>query len=304
VLPEKPWKSEAIIRLLLSVFICHFLGSVAMSVTRFPGAIHPVNPWIFGALVAGSVIFSLAALFVLRRPWDLDRFTRPFLTMLFYLYLGLTLGAFAQYFTGKPAGENPTLRTIIATLSFQGVALIFIWRFVREHQLGWRGAFGFSANWKLAVILGALIACCFIPVGEGLQIASAKIMSNLGVTPALQPAVQALKNTATWMDRLTLGVVAIILAPVGEELLFRGVLYAAVKQAGFPRLALWGMSFIFAAIHVNLATLLPLFVLAVTLTLLYEKTGNLLAPIVAHSLFNLYNFAKFFLFEMQLDKTG
>ena len=40
----------------------------------------------------------------------------------------------------------------------------------------------------------------------------------------------------------------------------------------------------------NLAILVPLFVLALTLTWLYEETDNLLAPILAHSLFHAANF--------------
>ena len=40
----------------------------------------------------------------------------------------------------------------------------------------------------------------------------------------------------------------------------------------------------------NGAIFLPLFVLALALTWLYEKTDNLLAPITAHALFNAVNF--------------
>lgn len=297
MLSAKTWKSEAIIRLLLSVFICHLLGSVAMSVTRFPGSKHPVSAWVFGALVAGSVVFSLAALVVLHRPWHLDRFTRPFLGMLFCLYLGLALGALAQHYAGKPAGENPTLRTLVATLSFQGAALPFMWRFVREHQLRWRDAFGYAVNWKMALLLGAAVACIALPLGLFLQMASAEIMSRLSVKPEIQPAVQALQNTVTWLDRTALGIAAIGFAPLAEETLFRGILYPAVKQAGFPRLALWGTSLLFAVVHWNAATFVPLLLLAVVLTLLYEKTNNLLAPIVAHALFNAFNFTMFFVVQ-------
>ena len=304
MLSAKPWKSEAILRLFLSIFLCYLLGSTLLAVVRFSGSNPQGSLWIFGALAAGSAVFSLAALFILRRPWDPDQFTRPFLLMIFFLYLGLTLGAFAQHFAGKPAAENPTLRAIVATLSFQGAALVFIWRLLREYQMSWHQAFGFRTNWTNALLFGVLIACGFLPIGEGLQLASAKIMSQFGAKPELQPAVQALKDTATWLDRLVLGTIAIGLAPIAEESLFRGVLYPAIKQAGFPRLALWGTSLLFAAIHVNVATLLPLFVLAVVLTLLYEKTGNLLAPIFAHSLFNLYNFVKFLVLETQLGKAG
>ena len=106
----------------------------------------------------------------------------------------------------------------------------------------------------------------------------------------------------TWLPRLVLGVITILLAPAAEEVLFRGILYPWVKQAGYPRLALWGTALVFAAIHLNLATFVPLAVLAVALTLLYERTGNLLAPITAHALFNGFNFTLLYVFEQQMSK--
>ena len=42
---------------------------------------------------------------------------------------------------------------------------------------------------------------------------------------------------------------------------------------------------------------LPLFVLALALTWLYDKTEGLLAPFMAHSLFNLANLAYLLWFE-------
>jgi membrane protease YdiL (CAAX protease family) len=81
-----------------------------------------------------------------------------------------------------------------------------------------------------------------------------------------------------------------VLAPAAEEMLFRGILYPAIKQAGFPRLALWGTALLFAAIHLNLVTFFPLMVLALGLTWLYERTDNLWSSIIAHALFNAMNF--------------
>ena len=93
------------------------------------------------------------------------------------------------------------------------------------------------------------------------------------------------KRGSCWM-RVYLGAFAVVLAPVAEEFIFRGMLYPLVKQLGSPRYAFFGISAIFALIHLDAGTLVPLFVLALALTWLYEKTDNLLAPIVAHSLFN------------------
>ncbi|MGB9602398.1 MAG: type II CAAX prenyl endopeptidase Rce1 family protein, partial [Limisphaerales bacterium] len=42
--------------------------------------------------------------------------------------------------------------------------------------------------------------------------------------------------------------------------------------------------------HNNLVAALPLAFFGIILTIVYEVTGNLLAPIIAHSLFNLMNF--------------
>jgi membrane protease YdiL (CAAX protease family) len=49
-------------------------------------------------------------------------------------------------------------------------------------------------------------------------------------------------------------------------------------------------SVVFGAIHSNLVAFLPLTLFAVLLVMLYESTDTLLAPIVAHSLFNAIAF--------------
>jgi hypothetical protein len=59
---------------------------------------------------------------------------------------------------------------------------------------------------------------------------------------------------------------------------------------GRPRLAIWGTSLLFAAIHMNLIVFIPLLVLALILIFVYEKTDRLIAPIMTHSLFNAVNF--------------
>jgi membrane protease YdiL (CAAX protease family) len=73
------------------------------------------------------------------------------------------------------------------------------------------------------------------------------------------------------------------------------VLFPFVKQLGWPRLAWLGVSLLFALVHWNLPTLVPLFVLALVLTWLYEKTDRLLVPVAAHSLFNTINLVLLFI---------
>ena len=99
-----------------------------------------------------------------------------------------------------------------------------------------------------------------------------------------------------------MGLIAVLIAPIGEELLFRGIIYPTIKRLGYRQLALWTNVLLFAAIHANLPIILPLIVLALALTWLYEKTGNLLAPIAAHATFNALQFALFFIIPILAEK--
>jgi uncharacterized protein len=234
MLSERTWKPEAVVRLLLSVFLC-MVGS---------------------ALLVGIV----------------------------------------QHLGGIRFKDSPW-RAVVAALSFQGVALFFVHFFVREHGISWSSAFGFASRWKRALFVGVVAALIFLPVGLGMQSVIVSLMKNHGYEPDTQQAVQALEFASGWLERAALAGVAVVLAPLAEEILFRGILYTAVKQFGFPRLALWGTSVLFAVVHLNLPAFLPLLVLALTLTLLYEKTGNLLASIPAHSLFNTINFVMYYAAE-------
>lgn len=192
----------------------------------------------------------------------------------------------------------PTVTHILASaLTFQGAVIALTWRFLHEHQSRWTTGFGFGNKWPKAIGLGALAVSLFLPLGWGLQMASIKAMHVFGWEPAEQVALVALRNPGSTPQLITLGIVTIILAPLAEELLFRGILYPTVKQLGFPRAALWSTSALFAAIHFNVAIFIPLLLLAMLLVWLYEKTDNLLAPIAAHVTFNAVNFALFFIAE-------
>lgn len=188
-------------------------------------------------------------------------------------------------------------RTVVGALCFQLVTIGLAWRFLREHQVSWLGGFGFRRDLPKAIGLGAVAVGLFLPIGWGLMSFSVTMMEKIGIEPSLQLAMQALKNSSSTLQLVALGIATIILAPIAEEILFRGVLYPTVKQHGFPRAALWGTSVLFALIHFNVAIFLPLLLLAVLLVWLYEKTDNLLAPIAAHATFNAVNFAMFFLMK-------
>jgi uncharacterized protein len=128
-----------------------------------------------------------------------------------------------------------------------------------------------------------------LPVVWLLQSLSVLALTKLGWPPEEQAAVEMINSVKSWWLRIYMGMFALVLAPVAEEFIFRGMLYPFVKQLGSPRYALFGINALFALIHLDVGTLVPLFALALALTWLYERTDNLLAPIAAHSLFNAVN---------------
>lgn len=81
--------------------------------------------------------------------------------------------------------------------------------------------------------------------------------------------------------------VACVMAPLSEELLFRAGLYRFIRQKIGRTPALLISSLCFGALHGNWAGFLPLAVLGMLLALVYEATGSIRVVIVAHGLFNL-----------------
>ena len=126
-----------------------------------------------------------------------------------------------------------------------------------------------------------------LPVVAFYGLAAIVVLRGLGVPIERQDAVQIFMDPAQplWLQ-LYLGVLAIVGAPVVEELLFRGVaLPAAARRMGLvPAMAL--VSVLFAGIHIAPMAIVPLFVFAMALSLAYIYTGAILVPIVMHACFN------------------
>ena len=76
------------------------------------------------------------------------------------------------------------------------------------------------------------------------------------------------------------------LAPVSEELVFRGVMYGGLKNRIGAVFSAVIVSVLFAAVHFSLPAFMPIFVLSLLLIAVYERYGDLRASMVVHSLFN------------------
>jgi len=179
---------------------------------------------------------------------------------------------------GAEVAVTPSVIAASAVVYGGIVGLIVTSLIVRRISL--RAAFGFG--WKPGdgrMVVGGLLAV--LPVvfaAQGLT----SIFSEGGRQPLLD----------YWMAnpgpgaRALVVVMAVVVAPVCEEFLFRGYLFNVGRKYAGTWWAMLVASLLFAAIHGHLPSVPGLLLLAVGFNLVYVWTGSLLAPIVMHAIFN------------------
>ena len=187
---------------------------------------------------------------------------------------------------------------LVATLCFHGAAIVAGIVFLKLHDIGWLETLGLQGdNWKLQLLLAVTVLAAAFPVMFGLKMVSEIALHKIGWSVDDQRAVEMFSSVKSGWMRVYLGFFAVVIAPVAEEFIFRGILYSTAKKLGWPTFGWVGVSLLFAIVHFNVPIFLPLLALALALTWLYEKTEGLFAPIMAHSLFNAVNIL--LLFHMQ-----
>ena len=150
----------------------------------------------------------------------------------------------------------------------------------------WRN--GHLARCARLTLLSALPICL---IALGLNWASGELLSRLaGIDLSDQDLVKFLtSNSLSLRGKALFFCFLLVDAPLVEELLFRGVIFGGLTKI----MPVWGATllsgFVFALIHVNAATLIPLWFLGVAFAWLYVRTGTLLAPMAVHFTFNAVN---------------
>ena len=112
-----------------------------------------------------------------------------------------------------------------------------------------------------------------------------KWIESLGVDP-VQEVVKLLQQSNDPLVISLMAIAAVIVAPLCEELVFRGYLYPLAKKYAGPWIGGLFSAVIFGCAHGNLAALLPLTIFGILMVIIYQKTGSLWATIAVHFCFN------------------
>ena len=108
----------------------------------------------------------------------------------------------------------------------------------------------------------------------------------LGSGSSRQQIVEMFTGSETLKQRVMIIVLAISIAPLTEEFIFRFFLYGVLKRYLGRGAGLFLNALLFAAVHAHLPSFGPLFVLGSCLTLAYEWSGSILVSMTMHALFN------------------
>jgi hypothetical protein len=194
------------------------------------------------------------------------------------VYRGVGLVAFAEFATKDPGALVVQVLSILpAHLITLGLAWLIVTRagklpFFRTLGWEWRAGFTFWRSAGLAVLL---------------------LLVGILIAKLAGPADNALEQLIRSSRAATLAVafVASVTAPLVEEVVFRGVLYSALRRLVGAAGAVACVVFIFTAIHApqywpSFGVIATIFILSLALTLIRARTGQLLPCFIVHLVFN------------------
>ena len=109
------------------------------------------------------------------------------------------------------------------------------------------------------------------------------------------PLLEIVLNNNNYLSFLLLFVTTTLLAPLFEEIIFRGILLPTLSRDFGIILGIIVSAFIFALAHLSLGEMPPLFVLGIGLGITRIASGSLLSSVIMHSLWNGLTFLNLFL---------
>lgn len=195
-----------------------------------------------------------------------------------------------------PYLENRNFRLIFNTTIMDTAGIVFVLNFVifiyRQHI----SSIGITLkNFIKNVFYGIAGYIAVIPLLVITMIITAVIISLLKYKPPVQPIVDVLLSEKKVPLLVYSSLFAAIAGPIMEEIFFRGFMYNAVKKHVGIFWSIILTASIFSFLHAHVVGFMPILILGILLTYLYEKTGSLIPSITVHIIHNLSSLLMVFL---------
>jgi hypothetical protein len=213
-------------------------------------------------------------------PLSTGKVSKLFFLITFSIFIILGIGEiYGNSFKGK---INPLSLPIYMNLFIETSITIIILCFLSTNYLG--------VNMRKTHLYSLFrIYTTLLPILLGSLFLNSFILQKIGIKPFFNPAIELIFLLKTKGLMFVLFFEVILLGPLAEELFFRGFLYKLTRKKYSFITASIIVSLLFSLLHRTPLHILPLFIISLGLCYLYEKTKNILAPIILHSLHNSLN---------------
>lgn len=201
--------------------------------------------------------------------------------------MGVLAGLAVHRLPQTPAAD--TTRAIIITcqyLLFSAAVITYIWRKVRAPRSRRLRALGVRANHVVRLIGEGLGGYGILVVILGVSGLGSPSGALTGYLAALQSGERLIANMQTLPAKVLLFVLICIVAPLVEELIFRGFVYAGLRRRMNVSAAVLASAVIFALMHTNPQGILPITLIGIVLASLYERNRSIVPSVICHALNN------------------
>jgi len=222
------------------------------------------------------------------KPWNLKLLDHGIVLTFVYLFSFIaTALAIESYKLIKQVEEFPKESGFILVFPMSIAMLLGLYGFYRYYDIkddvpinpekhGALSLFGKGLYFLLAVVPLMIVS----------SHAWLFILNAFSIPIKPQDLVEQVQAMSFSWTLILLTLIAVVVVPLTEELLFRAFIYRSLKSYVPKTAAALISSLFFALMHYNVLSFVPLFILGFWLCRSYEDSGNIWVPITLHGLFN------------------
>ncbi len=239
--------------------------------------------------------------FTTKCPWDIIDVIKALALYFFLVSLGIpALFYGANYVAGKDFMQNVGENNVIIILSVfvnSLTSLYIIYMVCVEYKQPLISIGLTLVNWRKNVAEGIKKYVIALPFFALAGFLTDYVSKQFGAMPQQQEIAKRVLHEQSVEALVFMVVFGVVIAPVIEELLFRGFLQTALNRY----LGKWGAillsSCFFAIVHMNIYVFLQIFLLGILLAYVFQKTGSLISTMTIHAIHNGSTFALLLMFR-------
>ena len=171
---------------------------------------------------------------------------------------------------------------LVAAILLHGLMLLTVWFFAVRPRDGRWALLGFR---RVKPISTTIIVVFGVAIAQTAVIGYTLLVQQLGIDFLIPSDL-----TPEWADEpgffAIMAISAVIVAPLVEEIFFRGFMYQAMRRTMAILPAALLTSLVFGIAHIDPAIIIPIALVGMILLGIYRWTGNLWSSIITHAGFN------------------